>query len=1021
VAIKYAFDLYPRANPVSGTRDVRFSQLQDAEYKGEANGTGSGRIVIRGTSTDAAFIDPRGMQYIRVVRINTAVVDGGTTSGFSEKVVGGFFLEQGDFEALTERSTKKLSFGGAGTLSYLARGIVASTTYDPDATVDRFYEPHDGAWHWYYSTIGSILWVMVDELQQPARPQNPIPGLTMDFSFLYDSDSVLWPGYGDRLVVQAAVFTPILEVARMLMGLGLYVSIDPDTFVLSAWMADGHGRDRTGGAWGANVVRFQKPSAATVATGNIKSDAKRGIAALVKRSDLLVGSPTGVVPEGSTGYEWVNDPSGGIVWEGGYPVEDDTGDSLATIGAVQLAARSDAGDTVRLRMKLGNSPATGEYLPFEHVQLDDRVTLHTGSGEWDWNETTQKVAGITLKLRDGGDWDAWVDLGSKYASIEDRSFQVGTGGAVSTLQLCDLHRNLVAGLQDASLKASGVDTGNEKSKAVDGDESTRWSPPNATGPTPDHWWAADVGVSATAVAFRYLDDYAEDLASAGSLYGSNDSAAWSWLPSGKLVADPVANGWTLVAGWTGLASPDTGVRGFDAATYRYWLVRATAGGAGGSNEFDISEFELWSNARAGTSPRAARCDHGHSAAEIDYDNSDSGLAATDVQEAIDEVEGRIDTLEVAAVGADVYRQLAHGGFLYALHADDGADQHLFLLASLDGLTFDNIAGTPLFTPDTSTGNARDASIIHYDGSYWIAHTGATAGSDEKFTVMRSEDLVTWIEVTEVDMTSIASLDLVWAPEWFVDPATGDLHVFVACSTNSDTDFQIREVHPTNRGMTTWSTPVTLTGTFPANMIDPFMVYAPEIGTAGKPYKLWYKEEDGAFIEYLESDALTSGFSVVESGNWASFKVSDSIEGECIVKLDNERWRIYFVENDGLDPVAVYYSDSTDGWATWSARAAITTPLTHASQGTVIRLPSTYDHEHDINAHGGQLGGATALSDLSDVDLDTPAEGDALIYADGAWRNIVRHTEVLMSDGISNPPDPVLNEDGDDWLYGTVST
>jgi hypothetical protein len=31
-----------------------------------------------------------------------------------------------------------------------------------------------------------------------------------------------------------------------------------------------------------------------------------------------------------------------------------------------------------------------------------------------------------------------------------------------------------------------------------------------------------------------------------------------------------------------------------------------------------------------------------------------------------------------------------------------------------------------------------------------------------------------------------------------------------------------------------------------------------------------------------------------------------------------------------------------------------------------------------------------------------------------------HWEVLMTDGISNPPDPLLNEAGDDWLYGEVS-
>ena len=41
-----------------------------------------------------------------------------------------------------------------------------------------------------------------------------------------------------------------------------------------------------------------------------------------------------------------------------------------------------------------------------------------------------------------------------------------------------------------------------------------------------------------------------------------------------------------------------------------------------------------------------------------------------------------------------------------------------------------------------------------------------------------------------------------------------------------------------------------------------------------------------------------------------------------------------------------------------------------------------------------------------------AGGSATPPTSGRW-------EVLMTDAITDPPDPLLNEDGTDWLYGEV--
>jgi glycerophosphoryl diester phosphodiesterase len=70
------------------------------------------------------------------------------------------------------------------------------------------------------------------------------------------------------------------------------------------------------------------------------------------------------------------------------------------------------------------------------------------------------------------------------------------------------------------------------------------------------------------------------------------------------------------------------------------------------------------------------------------------------------------------------------------------------------------------------------------------------------------------------------------------------------------------------------------------------------------------------------------------------------------------------------------------------------------------------------------GSVVALDDLSDVTITTPSAGQGLLYDGAEWVNqditTTTHWEVLMTDGISNPPDPLLNEAGDDWLYGEVT-
>jgi hypothetical protein len=431
MAVRYHFDLYPRDDPKNGARLVRFTQLQSAEYRDEANGTGSGRISLRGDTSDAAFIDPDGLQYVRVVRDR----DG------DEAVVGGFWLDNGDFELLTERGTRLLTFAGPGTLAYLQRAQMWSHVYfstypgifSADDPIDGVYSadqmettPRLGYifWRWMIQAtlfrFGTTPYthrhfdgVQATDIHEDDRTENPLPDLSFGFDGDDDSNGNAWSNpFGD---FEVPVGEDMLSVAQRCMSAGLYVSMDPDTFELNAWDVEDHRRTRTGSAWATDVIRFQAPTDGTPPTGNIKSDAKRGVAPFIQRSVVLAG--------GDNTYRRSSAGAGDIAWEGFSGSSSDDDDFLERVAAMQLRARSDATDAIRLRMKLGSDRENGAYLPFEHVRVDDLVTVHTGTSAWDLDEAEFPVAAITIKQRDGGDFDAWVDLGSGYSSMADRSFQ----------------------------------------------------------------------------------------------------------------------------------------------------------------------------------------------------------------------------------------------------------------------------------------------------------------------------------------------------------------------------------------------------------------------------------------------------------------------------------------------------------------------------------------------------------------------------------------------------------------------
>jgi hypothetical protein len=251
-------------------------------------------------------------------------------------------------------------------------------------------------------------------------------------------------------------------------------------------------------------------------------------------------------------------------------------------------------------------------------------------------------------------------------------------------------------------------------------------------------------------------------------------------------------------------------------------------------------------------------------------------------------------------------------------------------------------------------------------------------------------------------------------------------------------------------MTTLSTAVTITGSgLPTKMIDPFLI------TDGTTFYLWYKQETTKMLEYATSSALTSGYTVTESGDWANWNANkdagaNSIEGPCLVRLDDGRWRMYFNENNGLSSIRTVYSDSTDltgsgpggAWGAWTVQEEIVTDV-FMGHGSVVFIPGLYDHsraddphpgadylnetEHDALDHTGLTGVGSELivkeiDDAPSVDptseihlpLGSVTDEGGGVAVIGAWTR-----ELMISDTPSTPiifADVIQTEAEDDLVY-----
>jgi hypothetical protein len=409
LAARYAFDVYPAADPL-GDRLARLDidgQLVGGWYRHVARGNGAGQISIHADHADAtaAIFAPR--NYVVFVR----------TDSDPEQPIGSFWLEAGEFAALSRREAggRILTYGGPGALAVLERGMLLETPYapSPPASAVRGGLSNPGEWFWFDQEYGSILLRGLEEGQN--EPGFPLAFVAPTFDRQEDSAGNPWDTTQSW---RTPIGTSVWELYAAFLPLGLIVQLSPG-LMLGAWddMAD-FATDRTSATFAAGKVRF-------AAGVNVGTELVTRIAPKLARSHVLVRAS-------DTAYSEVDGGPGEPFWA--YLEVDETDDTAAAerAGAFYLAQRDRMGRAYTVRHVIGDVDAAGLYAPGPDgaYWMGDLVTLHSGSLEHDADELPIEVAAITFAHDPAGNWYAEAELGAEYIDPGARSDPDAGGGAV---------------------------------------------------------------------------------------------------------------------------------------------------------------------------------------------------------------------------------------------------------------------------------------------------------------------------------------------------------------------------------------------------------------------------------------------------------------------------------------------------------------------------------------------------------------------------------------------------------------
>jgi hypothetical protein len=248
---------------------------------------------------------------------------------------------------------------------------------------------------------------------------------------------------------------------------------------------------------------------------------------------------------------------------------------------------------------------------------------------------------------------------------------------------------------------------------------------------------------------------------------------------------------------------------------------------------------------------------------------------------------------------------------------------LLIYTSTDGLNFILLSATGGYAGPTGT--LRDPSIMkHSDGRYYIAFTtpptAGCCGPESSFSIASSSDLANWTTLTTVN-SGLTGTTNTWAPEWFKD-VDGSIHILVNIDTASSA-FQTYDFKALDSTLKSFGgpTPLGITGGY----IDTFVVIV------GTTYHAFTKNEAENMIEHATASNLLGPWTFVGKADWAGWGVHR--EAPAVFQLPNGVWRIFM---DGGSQGGESYSDSSDGFMTWTPVKSLPTISGLVSHGTVIK-------------------------------------------------------------------------------------
>jgi hypothetical protein len=419
VSVHVAFDIYPAADP-NGSLLVRLlasgtgpKQAVELSARKVLHGSGEGMIRIHSSHAAATSANFTKRNYVKVVLVN----------GATETEWFGFFLEQGDFGAISrrEQAGRMLTFSGPGSLFYLDRALLLAEIYAPGQPRRGNLEL-DGQWGWNDIPYGAIMTRAMEEGYY--EPGNPLFYATWDFTRTEDSASVAWPNIDNEFTVPWG--TSVYDLIASFIKLGLVVTVDAD-LTFHAWQT--YGTNRTSATFAAGKIRFAHGV-------NIGNEVTRQIRASLERSRIFVVGDeftSVVVSGGSSAVEYydtlqkqeTNDPA-----------------TLTAAGQRDLDQREIQADAAfPVRVILDDDELNGLYVPGEHYDVGDIATIHTvppsgASGQHDFTNFAIEVAAIKVEHDDAGNWFAVNELGAQYLSAQLSALEVPSSKIIQQIDLC---------------------------------------------------------------------------------------------------------------------------------------------------------------------------------------------------------------------------------------------------------------------------------------------------------------------------------------------------------------------------------------------------------------------------------------------------------------------------------------------------------------------------------------------------------------------------------------------------------